>query len=388
MKQEDFRVHPQINKMLDSSNLQKHLAARTITQQKHPDHNLYVYNYSPAVQYTPELWDNETEICRGLIVTGGGEVIARGFRKFFNLNTSFRPETHSAALPASRPQVMEKMDGSLGILYEVNGEAGIATRGSFMSPQAQWATTWYRGMTRHLQSTLAHSVRWPEKFTPLFEIIYNENRIVVKYGFEGLVLIGLVNTATGQEMPHAQVAFWANFNRFECARLYDKSLEEAVAEKGGDNEEGFVLTWFDPYLKVKVKFGDYCRLHKIITGLNAKTVWEMHRDGQQEELKALGDDTSLPTDFRAWLARQRFDLMYSYQTLEYNAEQYFDKAVAEIGDPNDPSLRKAFAIKFMSGDTSYLKAVLFALLDSVPYDHIIWKMLRPAATKPFREDGE
>ena len=35
--------------------------------------------------------------------------------------------------------------------------------------------------------------------TPLFEIIYPENRIVVKYDFEGLVMIGIVDIQTGYE---------------------------------------------------------------------------------------------------------------------------------------------------------------------------------------------
>jgi hypothetical protein len=43
-------------------------------------------------------------------------------------------------------------------------------------------------------------------FTYLFEIIYPENRIVVDYnGEERLVLLGIINTETGEELQHNEL---------------------------------------------------------------------------------------------------------------------------------------------------------------------------------------
>src|SRR5208337_116 len=102
------------------------------------------------------------------------EVIARPFRKWFNLNTSFRPETLEANLPSWKPRVLEKLDGSLGILFWYGGQKRpyIATRGSFASDQAIWATNWYRAKFGNWP--IADSAKWPKDYTPLFEIIYKE----------------------------------------------------------------------------------------------------------------------------------------------------------------------------------------------------------------------
>src|SRR5690242_9333607 len=57
---------------------------RLISVQQHPTEGLYIYNYTPLVQFS-RAWDEYTLMCRGLILDDGGTVVARPFRKFFNL---------------------------------------------------------------------------------------------------------------------------------------------------------------------------------------------------------------------------------------------------------------------------------------------------------------
>ena len=101
-----------------------------IVFQKHPSAQLYIYNYTPLAQYE-RVWNGVTLQCRGLILNEKQEVVARPFRKFFNLG-----ECDNRLLPGEPFEVYEKLDGSLGILYWLNDQPYIATRGSFTSEQA------------------------------------------------------------------------------------------------------------------------------------------------------------------------------------------------------------------------------------------------------------
>jgi RNA ligase len=113
--------------------------------------------------------------------------VARPFPKFFNYGEQPDEDTRRLGQPFT---LSEKVDGSLGIHYRWNGTDGIATRGSFHSPQAQWAT-----------AALADSppVRFDYGRTHLFEIVYPENRIVVDYGDRAeLVYLATLDWRTGE----------------------------------------------------------------------------------------------------------------------------------------------------------------------------------------------
>ena len=96
--------------------------------QQHPEEDLLLFNYTPHTQYN-KYWTPETLCARGLITDLEGNIVAFPFPKFFNLHE------YDDELPELPFEVYEKMDGSLGIIYFVNGEPRIATRGSFESDQ-------------------------------------------------------------------------------------------------------------------------------------------------------------------------------------------------------------------------------------------------------------
>ncbi len=105
-----------------------------ISENRHPeDNDVAILNYTQEQQFSG-VWDDITRQCRGLIMNvRTGDIIARPFPKFFNY------QEHVAKgwpIPNETPIISEKLDGSLGILYELNGEPWIATRGSFVSDQA------------------------------------------------------------------------------------------------------------------------------------------------------------------------------------------------------------------------------------------------------------
>jgi RNA ligase len=346
-----------------------------IRAQVHPLYpELLIFNYTEATQFGRE-WNAATNVCRGLIVrlangvlNGDAEVVARPFNKFHNLNTEYAPETMEANLPGEAPLVTTKLDGSMGVVYSYDGLWWVATRGSYDSDQARWATAWYRN--GFIEPT------WPEDVTPVCEVIYAANRIVVDYDFEGLILLSMIDNATGRELPRSEVEAWAKENDLDVVAKFDKTLAECAAENTA-NEEGYVLTYSNG-VKVKVKFEEYVRLHRILTGLNPKTVWEMLAAGQQDAIDKLRADPKMPEGFVQWLQTVELGLLLKFSEIEREAQAYF------AARPESPA-RKDQALYFVQ---SPHKSVLFAMLDGKDYAGIIWDRIKPKVLRTFKKDGE
>ena len=105
-------------------------------------------------------------MCRGLITNLDGQIV-RGRSRSSSTSTS----TPIPLLPTIDWRqgftATEKMDGSLGILYQAGGQLHLATRGNFISKQAKEGMSIFRdkGYDR-----FAYDPEW----TYLFEIIYPE----------------------------------------------------------------------------------------------------------------------------------------------------------------------------------------------------------------------
>lgn len=346
----------------------KELRARSefIKERRHPTLPLIIWNYNARCQ-AEWAWDEYTRMARGLITDLEGRVVARPFPKFFNLNET--EETRLENLPDAPHHVYEKADGSCGILYWDGDQPCIATRGSFESDQAQWATRW-------IQERIDRQIDGFEScFTYLFEIIYPDNRIVVDYGArEDLVLLAVIDTDTGEEQDPLLYAKRLGMNH---ARRFTLSMVEiaAACARLGSNEEGFVIHYPDRGLRVKMKGAEYCRLHKLLTGFSTVSIWECLSSGT--DLEPILD--RVPDAFRAWVTRQRDDLKWAFRELQIDAQEAV-QAVSRFSD------RKTQAL-YLQAHHADVQHLAFMLLNGNDPAHLIWKRLRPAHAPPFRCGG-
>jgi RNA ligase len=119
--------------MIDLAPLRALVADGLLTCRSHQSAPLLIWNYTAKAAYN-RIWNEHTMMCRGLITTTEGLIVARPFPKFFNV------EEWTGALakeiPAEPFEVYEKLDGSLGIVFNYDGRWMISTRGSFESDQA------------------------------------------------------------------------------------------------------------------------------------------------------------------------------------------------------------------------------------------------------------
>lgn len=108
--------------------LNKYYEDGLLYKQVHPYLPLTIWNYSEKCQYE-NLWDETLLMCRGLVTDHTGDIVAKPFDKFFNIE-------EGKFEPTEEFEVYEKMDGSLGIVFWYEGQWVVATRGSFTSDQA------------------------------------------------------------------------------------------------------------------------------------------------------------------------------------------------------------------------------------------------------------
>ena len=326
-------------------------ADKMVTVRRHPYLPLRIINYTPAVQWD-KLWTPTLLQCRGLIMDDDGSIIARPFPKFFNLG-----EHESSEIPDEPFEVWEKMDGSLGILFNYEGVWHISSRGSFDSEQAIKASE----MLAYYSTDLLNLTPF---WTYMVEIIYPENRIVVNYGrSERLVMLG-ANATKGTHYSHPSKIFWPDKPRF-----YDKIADLAAMEDlENKDDEGFVVT-FESGMKLKYKFSEYLRLHRIMTEASNVSVWEAMKDGVS--LAHIIED--VPDEFYNWLQSTMNEFTDGYSAIVISSMDTISKI-------NGMESRKeqADAIKL-----NPYKAVIFAMLDGnkEKASRTIWQLIKPQYKK-------
>lgn len=259
-----------ITDVLDRDRLTAEVRAGTISARPHPDGGLTIYNYTPQAAYA-RAWTHEQRVCRGLIMADDGTIVARPFDKFFNLDEL--PETMIAALPAGPCVAHEKMDGSLGIVYWHRGLPWVATRGSFVSSQAQWATAWLR---QRVDMADLRQLTEMAGTTLLVEIISPVSRIVVNYDYEGLVIIGARKVASGTYADPEMLRIMGRMLglRVAAMRHVDDLATFADQVDTTTKDEGWVIAW-PGGLRVKLKTSEYLALHRLMMSCTVKYIREL-----------------------------------------------------------------------------------------------------------------
>lgn len=333
--------------------------------QQHPTLPLLIHNYTQRCQWE-RLWNEHTLQCRGLITDLDGNVVSRPFPKFFNLGEHTAPE--SLLPPINWRQefyVSEKMDGSLGIVYSTPQGPRMATRGSFISEQAE------RG-TAMLERFRGREFR--EFHTYLFEIIYPENRIVLDYGNkEALVLLDIIDNHTGKGLPRNQLEMEAHWLGCEVVQSHALTADDLAAYQSDDTNREGVVVRFEDGTRIKIKLEEYCRLHKLITGVNTRHIWEYLRDGR--DINELID--RVPDEFMGWVNDAVRELQTDFDELQTIARMGVLLARKDLGD----APRKDYAARFMQNPK--YASLMFLELDKRDITPAIWKVLRPSMAECF-----
>lgn len=393
-------LEPKLEDILDAEYLWFLVEQGKINSQKHPDLDLWILNYSKTAQFewrTIKEWPEPAKICRGLIIDADEYVIARPFAKFFNMEQHPRSD-----LVFSKPfTVTEKMDGSLGIMYPVPDARKygykryqIATRGSFTSDQALEANRIleekYADVVHNLDGYDHLAIMEDGKMHPvtaLFEIIYPGNRIVRDYrGVRDLYMLATIDVATGEDVVFRDRAWpWPIAKEYTAVACHPRDIRENLGATEAEDAEGFVLCFDYPKGKktrVKVKLEEYVRLHRIVTGVSSKTVWEYLKEGK--DFKELLE--RVPDEFYNWLERTKLELETKFRELFFLIRDDFIECADKAHELTDgTNYRKTFAE--LAKNYKYMHPMFMMLDQRVPQlNQWVWERIKPEFSKPFTQD--
>ena len=342
--------------------------------------DLVLYNYTDKCTFAKH-WNQLTMSARGTIYEKAtGQVVARAFDKFFNLGE--QPVSEPGNLPDGQFYVSEKMDGSMGTLYFWKGEWKVATRGSFYSEQAVRATEMLK---RYDMSS------WDSDYTPIVEIIYPENKILVNYGErEELVLIGARHIETGVHAIRPRLISLARNIGMSVAPLYVSGVNitgkdafeptswldglTSQAKKLPLNNEGWVVLFMPSGLQVKIKGARYVEVARFKAHLGPLTVWEKMMEGSsQAYIEALPDELQAEaTDIVDALVGQ-------LDVISETPRNFWANTIIPMLAESAP--RKEIALQIQSR-SQHEQGYLFAkLTDSKNPTLSLLKLLRPTGNK-------
>jgi RNA ligase len=345
---------------------QEEIDKKYIRVNKHPDLDLYIYNYTQSAQFERH-WNEWTMMCRGLVLDGEGNIVARPLPKFFNY------EEPEANIPEDTEMVVfEKLDGSLIEIFKYQGQTLVVSRGSFTSDTAIYG----KEILESKHDDFIDKIE--EGKTYIFELISPTGRIVVDYGTkDDLVLLTIMDNDTANETLDYELGFEVvkkfDFDEMTLAQLQELDLE---------NEEGFVCL-FDGY-RVKVKFANYVEKHRVVIRINEKTIWETLSSGGNVQDVIIG----IPDELHRWANSICSQLTMEYNKVEREALSDYNRVMENMKmfyshypeAPEESEVQRDFADR-VKEETH--RSILFKMKKDWDYSDLIWKSIKPVLTTGF-----
>lgn len=189
--------------------------------------------------------------CRGIKFDSNGYLIARPFHKFFNLNE--KEETMFENQDWTEPfTLFNKWDGSMIHPALVNGELVFMTRKGVTDVALQ--------AMRECEYDADDMISLIKAgYTPIYEFISPNNKIVIHYDEARLVPLNLRHRETGE--------YSSGFSETDgpIGDHCNGSIEEILASiKSSPTLEGTVIQFHKSKRFIKFKADDYCALHRVI----------------------------------------------------------------------------------------------------------------------------
>ena len=360
---------------------EQYLHGGWVTEGIHKTLPLNIFTYSRKCQQE-DNWDSIISKCRGIVVDRWtGEIVARPFEKFHNYGS---PQAEGTLFDARvQPTVWEKMDGFMVTAFKYEGVWHAASKSSFHSIHAKWATAQIRAkFGDRLPVVLGGK-------TLVFEGLHRDLRIVIDYKErQELVLLAVIDNETGEEYSTESLESVAMELGFNTPLNFQLTIEQARAASLGDgkcDEEGYVLTWYRdgvPPFRLKMKFIEYLRLHRMVCGVSPKRIWEsLSQPHLAAELREYLDN-STPW-FAAFVRKWVKALTLKHDELQQAATEVYMKTVADMAPrhlagefANLGAFRKAYALEFNKPENADVRAICFSMLDGKDSSPVIWKQVK------------
>ena len=314
---------------------------------------MLIANYNVNLENTfGDANDPQAQIrreCRGLkFDRETGQVIARPYHKFFNVNE--RAETAVAGLSLDQPHhILEKLDGSMIHAVPVGREFRFCTK---------------MGITDVSMGAEAFVARNPNIYqlvrdlyglglTVIFEWCSPQQRIVIDYHHDQLIITAVRENVSGQYWTYDQLLAVGTEYGVPVVGALAGSMSnmESLIEhtRGLENAEGYVVRWANGHM-TKIKADHYVLLHRTKDQIRQeKNVIDLIVNEKSDDLKPMLDAVDLEnfvrfeTEFWQGVAQVCLELESVYRS----GDQYEN--------------RRDFAVEFVQKQPAHLRPLLYEL---------------------------
>ncbi len=186
----------------------------------------------------------------------------------------------------------------------------------------------------------------------------------VHYTPGNLVLLGAVNKERGfyyGPNTAAGMLYWPG--PVTESWMYERFVD-AISFPDRQGKEGVVIR--SGSKMVKLKQADYVELHRIVTNLSPKTIWQ-----QLEKGRSIGDICAeIPDEFHKYVEEIGVELFQQASEITLAARIEFGEIMYHL---DNPSRRKFAELATKSKNAKYL----FLLLDGKEITDVVWQSIKP-----------
>ena len=333
------------------SNLWAEVEQGRVRSIPHPTLPLCIYNYTEQTQFS-KTFNEVNSLCRGLVISSDGEIVARPFKKFFN----FEELKDDAAnfSPDNVKEIWTKEDGSLIVAFWWDGSWRTITRGSWASDQALAAPAL---LSKRFLSGADRSK------TYLFELVGPSNINVVRnYERDSLILLGIISTRSAVEATAEEIRLYAEGFGFATPKLWtaEEFSYDLIKNEVNPNFEGVVVKnkWGE---RCKIKTDTYVKLHKVVTGLSDSGIFDLWVNRADGKLSMEG----IPDEFFAEI-NQKMD------AIEGRWVKYRESVFSEWEEAKS-LLNKGLSRKDIAVDHPKLRHVLSSAVQNIEPSSIAYE---------------
>ena len=277
-----------------------------------------------------EFWDKYDGFyleCRSVVIDiKRDRLVVTPFKKFRNLNECEETSIENISKRIKDAKCVEfsdKLDGSMQAVRYYN-DSIVMCGSTSLNPEFSWRLKDGYKMLFNRAGYIDLIMDNP-LLTFIFEYISTKDAHVVVYSKEqeGLYLIGIRNSVTGEEYSYKEVNRFANKYSIPTTRVFDKTLDDVIKElddKKSNEAEGFVVN-IDGY-KVKIKYNDYVSMHRILSEISSiNLVIKNIADGTFDDMIS-----KVPKAYKDRVM-QTANIVFKYiHNTELRIKEYFDKA--------------------------------------------------------------
>lgn len=275
------------------------------------------------------MYDGFYKECRSIVIDLELEIIVLSpFSKFKNLNEGEENQLDvilDKINNAKSIEITNKLDGSMQSARYITEYNKIIMSGS----QAIDISNSWRledGYTLLIsQPNYVDMINQNQHYTFIFEFISLKDAHVVNYKKEeeGLYLIGVRNSLTGEQLSYNQVKGFSDKYNVLTTEIFDKDFDtvlEEIKTIKANEMEGFVIS-IDGYM-IKVKADDYVNIHRILSKISSINLI----------IKNIADDTfddlisKVPYAYK-WRIDKVADIVLNYvKNMDKNVKEYYNKS--------------------------------------------------------------